>query len=315
MKLTFRTKSRHGYSVKFSPYFPQRLACATSQYFGIAGCGSLYILDVHPNEIRLVQLFDWNDGLFDLTWAENNENVLVTASGDGAIQVWDIAQNQVPLKTLKEHTKEVNAVEWSQTRNENFVISGSWDKLIKLWDITQNNSLLTFLGHEHIVYNVSWAPHIPGCFASASGDHTIRLWDRRKSEGCVALIPAHEGEVLTCDWCKYDQNILFSGSVDGLIRGWDIRNQRQPRYEFRGHRYAVRRIRTSPFVGSVLASASYDFSVKLWETDRQVCLDTVEYHTEFVYGLDFNMHNPGQMADCGWDELVHVYHPSSTAPK
>lgn len=33
----FRCAARHGYSVEFSPFFSNRLACATAQYYGIAG--------------------------------------------------------------------------------------------------------------------------------------------------------------------------------------------------------------------------------------------------------------------------------------
>lgn len=45
-------------------------------------------------------MFDWNDGLFDITWAENNENILVTGAGDGHVVVWDINQRRVKLKRL-----------------------------------------------------------------------------------------------------------------------------------------------------------------------------------------------------------------------
>jgi len=311
MNQTFRTQSRHGYSVKFSPYFPQRLACATSQYYGIVGSGTLFVLDADPSGLRVFQKFEWSDGLFDVTWAENNENIIVGAGGDGSIQVWDVSQPKGPIKVLKEHTKEVNAVEWSQTRNEHFVLSASWDKLIKLWDISHDASTSTFTGHEHLVYQVAWSFHQPGTFASASGDHTVRVWDCRNPGNSAILIHAHEGEVLTTDWSKYDPNLIFSGSVDGLIKGWDIRSPTLPVRTLRGHRYAVRRIRTSPFSGTVLASASYDFTVKLWDLDRETCTDTFDHHTEFVYGLDFNIHVPGQMADCSWDELVHVYNPGT----
>lgn len=52
--------------------------------------------------------FDWNDGLFDVTWSENNEHVLITSSGDGSLQIWDIAKPKGPLQVYKEHTQEVN---------------------------------------------------------------------------------------------------------------------------------------------------------------------------------------------------------------
>ncbi|XP_059141068.1 peroxisomal targeting signal 2 receptor-like, partial [Physella acuta] len=242
IKLSYRTTSRHGYSVKFSPYYSNRIACATSQNYGIAGCGTVYILDVCTSQLRLVQQFDWNDGLFDVTWAENNENIFITAGGDGSIQIWDLGQTKGPLKVWQEHTKEVNAVEWCQTRNENFVLSGSWDKLIKLWDINASKSIGTFPGHDHIVYHVSWAPLKSACFASASGDHSLRIWDTRQTSQVLA-IAAHSGEILTCDWCKYNQNMIFSGGADGLVKGWDLRNLHIPLFQLSAHKYAVRRIK------------------------------------------------------------------------
>lgn len=40
------------------------------------------------------------------------------------------------------------------------------------WDPKGTNSLCTFLGHSDLVYNVSWSPHLPNCFASVSGEET-----------------------------------------------------------------------------------------------------------------------------------------------
>lgn len=53
MAVTFRTPGRHGYAVKFSPYFGQRLLCATSQHYGIAGKPGLRLDEIasatHPH--------------------------------------------------------------------------------------------------------------------------------------------------------------------------------------------------------------------------------------------------------------------------
>ena len=42
MKSSFKTDQRHGYAVEFSPYHPQRLACAACQHFGIVGVFKYY---------------------------------------------------------------------------------------------------------------------------------------------------------------------------------------------------------------------------------------------------------------------------------
>ncbi|WAR09345.1 PEX7-like protein [Mya arenaria] len=286
MTLSFKTKDRHGYSVKFSPYLPDRFVCATSQYYGIAGRGTLFVFDILSSGIEPVKIYEWNDGLFDAAWSENNENVVVVGAGDGSLLVYDVTNPKGPLKAFKEHSKEVSSVDWSPTRAENFILTASWDSTI----------------------NAIWSPRLPGCFATASGDKTLRVWDRRTPQP-QCTIQAHEGEVLTCDWNKYDQNILYSGSVDCSIRGWDIRNYNKPLCEMTGHRFAVRRVKTSPFNGNTLASCSYDFTVRTWDVRQPHAMEITEHHTEFVYGLDFNLHRPGQIVDCGWDSLVHVYKP------
>jgi WD40 repeat protein len=40
---------------------------------------------------------------------QENENILVSASGDGSVKVWDLAAPpmQNPLKSFEEHTREV----------------------------------------------------------------------------------------------------------------------------------------------------------------------------------------------------------------
>ena len=43
---------------------------------------------------------------------------------------------------------------------------------------------------------------------------------------------------------------------------FDMRNPHRPLFTLGGHRYGVRRVRCSPHNGSIVASASYDFSVR-----------------------------------------------------
>ncbi|KAE8602125.1 hypothetical protein XENTR_v10013890 [Xenopus tropicalis] len=267
-----RIPDRHGYAVEFSPYKPSTLACATSQNYGISGCGTLVVLEQSEGGIAVRRSFDWTDALFDVTWSEISENIVVTSSGDGSLQLWDITKPQGPLQVFKEHTQEVYSVDWSQTRGEQLIVSGSWDHTVKLWDPSFGKPLCTFTGHENIIYSTIWSPHIPGCFASASGDQSLRIWDMKTPVSKV-VIPAHQAEILSCDWCKYDQ--------------------------------------FSPFHANIVASCSYDFTVRLWDFSKSSSLlETVNHHTEFVCGLDFSILTPGQIADCAWDETVKIYFPS-----
>ena len=65
--------------------------------------------EVRGQGFREVNRCVWKDGLFDVTWSEANEAILVAASGDGSLIIVD--QSAVgrpgPAAVLNGHTAEV----------------------------------------------------------------------------------------------------------------------------------------------------------------------------------------------------------------
>lgn len=119
-------------------------------------------------------------------------------------------------------------------------------------------------------------------------------------------------KVLSCDWSEFDQNIIATAGSDGLIKGWDLRYTANPLFELYGSKYAIRRVRFSPFDSNILASVSYDHTSRIWDWQHDgIAQEIITYHTESNYGLDWNRLVPNQLADCGWDSLVEVYSPES----
>ena len=51
--------------------------------------------------------YQWGDGLFDVTWSELSEDVLVVGGGDGNVVVFDWKLPQGPAAVLSGHTAEV----------------------------------------------------------------------------------------------------------------------------------------------------------------------------------------------------------------
>lgn len=299
----------NGYGVQFSPFLENRLAVSTAQNFGIIGNGRQYVLELTPNGIQELASFDTADGLYDCAWSESNENILVSASGDGSIKVWDLAlpPQQNPARSLEEHTHEVYSVDWNSVRRDSF-LSGSWDDTIKLWALEMPRAIRTFAEHTYCVYAAVWNPAHADVFASASGDATMRIWDLREPRSTL-VIPGSQGEILSCDWNKYNDCVLVSGSVDKIIRVWDIRQPNQPITALEGHTYAVRRVKFSPHRETMIASCSYDMSMCLWDysASEDALLARYDHHTEFVVGLDMSTLVDGLLASTAWDETVFVW--------
>ncbi|KAI8052491.1 WD40-repeat-containing domain protein [Syncephalis plumigaleata] len=298
----FRTQGYNGYSVKFSPFFEDRIACASAANFGLVGNGRLWVLrsGTGPQGMDVEKLYDTQDGLYDLAWSEQHENQLVTGSGDGSIKLWDITLSEFP---------EVYSVNWNLIRKDTF-LSASWDLTVKWWLPERRESLATFANHQHCVYEAIWSPQEADVFASACGDRIVRVWDVRRPGQPAMTIHGHQGEVLSLDWNKYQPHTIATGSVDKTIRVWDARRPDRELSCALGHEYAVRRVRYSPHHPNVLASASYDMTVRVWDMvaggGTAQLVNSYNAHTEFVLGIDWNLYRPDELATCAWDEQVHI---------
>ncbi|KAI8929443.1 WD40-repeat-containing domain protein [Entophlyctis helioformis] len=312
--MRFRTAGFSGYSVEFSPFFENRLACASAANFGIAGNGRLWILQLANGAplalgdggIRAEQVYDAQDGLFDCAWSEVHENQIATSSGDGSIKLWDLTMPDFPVRNWSEHKREVFSINWNLVRKDTFV-TGSWDYSIKLWSPEMPNSLRTWQEHIGCIYQTAWSPTHADVFASA-GDETVRIWDVRQPRS-VQTIRAHQAEVLALDWAKYQKDTIFTGSVDTTIKMWDLRFPQREAAVIGNHEYAVRRVKSSPHQANLIGSVSYDMTARFWDLGRQGNRLTHAHHdhSEFVLGLDFSVFTPNQVATCGWDEFIHVF--------
>ena len=76
-----------------------------------AGGGGLIIFEeggaTGGQGLREVRRYVWRDGLFDVTWSEVSEAVLVAAAGDGSVLIFDQNLADAPAMVLPGHTAEV----------------------------------------------------------------------------------------------------------------------------------------------------------------------------------------------------------------
>ncbi|KAG2383931.1 hypothetical protein LR48_Vigan10g266700 [Vigna angularis] len=89
----------NGYSVKFSPFYENRLAVATAQNFGILGNGRLHvlILSLDPSlPIAELASYDTADGVYDVAWSKSHDSIVIAAVADGSVKLYNLALSPLP---------------------------------------------------------------------------------------------------------------------------------------------------------------------------------------------------------------------------
>ena len=183
---------------------------------------------------------------------------------------------------LPGHEEWIHHLAWSP--DGHLLASASKDTTIRLWNVETEGLARILKGHDDFALSVTWSPD-GQMLASGSDDHTIRLWCVN-SEKEVLRLTEHTDSVVSVAWSR-DGSRLASGSNDNDIALWDVRT--------------LRDVATASLHGKnskgipVLSAAWYgprteqglpldpdDHTVRLWNTDTQELLRTLQGHARRV---------------------------------
>ncbi len=120
-------------------------------------------------------------------------------------------------------------------------------------------------GHKH---DVNWVDFSPDqkLLATASEDHTVKVWDAETGRERFTLM-GHEAEVV-CVLFDPTGKLLVSGDHAGVLKLWDVAKRRELK-SANAHSSRIQAISWGTY-GHLLASAGDDETVRLWEMPDMV---------------------------------------------
>uniref|UniRef100_A0A8C6ZMF4 Notchless protein homolog 1 n=1 Tax=Nothoprocta perdicaria TaxID=30464 RepID=A0A8C6ZMF4_NOTPE len=202
---------------------------------------------------------------------------LASASKDGSIRVWDTLMGRCD-KILTGHTQSVTCVKWG---GDGLLYSCSQDRTIKVWRSQDGVLCRTLQGHAHWVNTMALSTDYvlrTGAFEPA--DASINPQD---VSGSLAELKDRAQQ-------RYDQvrgqgpERLVSGSDDFTLFLWRPAEDKKPLERMTGHQALINQVLFSPDT-RIIASASFDKSIKLWDGRTGKYLTSLRGHVSAVYQI------------------------------
>jgi len=229
---------------------------------------------------------DRNKDVTTLQWDDRGK-FLATGSYDGVARVWAIDGSI--QKTFSAHNGPIFSLKWNKEGNH--LLSGSYDKSAIVWDVLTEKVFQKFEFHTAATLDVDWQDNTT--FATCSTDKTIQYCAVGENKPRLTFT-GHTDEVNAIKWNPLGTH-LASCSDDGTAKLWSPSEESYVQ-NFCEHTKEIYTIEWSPTgPGSrnpnkqlLLASASFDATVKLWDVERGKSIYTLSRNEESVYSVAFS---------------------------
>ncbi|KAJ2493275.1 ribosome biogenesis protein ytm1 [Coemansia sp. RSA 2050] len=184
----------------------------------------------------------------------------VTASADSTIRFWSMA---VP-KQSEDSQLEASAVSAPTAKKRKNVNA----------DIMTKAAIGTLNGHVGPVTSVCFNADQESQIFSGGWDHSVRTWD--VASGVNVMTNLCDKVILDIDYSAHSR-LIATGHADRSVRLWDPRSDDSTVVKMRlsSHKGFVSSVAWAPNSAYMLASASHDSTIKVWDIRSRTPLYTV----------------------------------------
>ena len=189
----------------------------------------IWDLNSNPNEAK-VCYNEHKDKVQYVKWNKKEDNLLISASYDKTIKIFDTRSN----KSVFNYTinNDLECLDWSQLDNYSLLFSFENGR-IQLFDLKMFNPLAQFQGHNKEATSVNFSPKIKSLFTSVGRDGKVKLWDSNKiiNDNNGDTIPTlildkyikkSTGELFSCKFADDCENTLAIGGSKGELYIWQL---------------------------------------------------------------------------------------------
>lgn len=150
--------------------------------------------------------------------------------------------------------------------------------------------------------------------------HPLEKSGRLPTGNEVPLFTGHSGAVLDTDWHPFNEHVLASAGEDGRVLVWNVpeggptleaikdKGANRPAGELKGHDRRIVNLAWHPAAEGVLASASHDLTIRIWDVIKAAARQTLIGHGDAVLDQAWSLDGTRLVSSCR-DKTVRVFDP------
>ncbi|KAM6134302.1 WD repeat-containing protein 25 isoform 2-T2 [Phoenicopterus ruber ruber] len=261
--------------------------------------GSKYKLTEVPKSL-IFYMSKHSGPVNEILWCPVREqsHMLLSASMDKTIKVWDAVDTGCCLKTYSCHSCAVRAARWSSCGRR--ILSGGFDSMLHLTDVETGKQIFSSK-NEFRISALKFHPTESNIFICGGFSPEVKAWDIRTSKErytCPSLT-LHPNESVFVAQTNGNYMALFSAQRPYRIN-------KKKRYE--GHKvegFAVG-CEFSPD-GTLLVTGSSDGKVFFYNYHTARIIRTLSAHKEACVSAIFHPVLPSLLATCDWAGEIKIW--------
>lgn len=225
-------------------------------------------------------------------------HLLLSASSDTTVKLWDVYHQRELLRTYKGHTKALCDIDFNPSGTQ--FLTSSYDRMMKLWDTETGKCIRSFTtGKTPHVVKFNPSPEHSSEFLAGMSDKKIVQFDVRSGE-IVQEYDHHLAAINTITFVDENRRFMTT-SDDKSLRAWDYNIPVPIKYIAEPYMYPM--VRASPHPsGKYVAYQSSDNQIVVYgATDkfRQNRKKAFRGHNNAGYAIDVACSPDGQFVASG----------------
>jgi WD40 repeat protein len=204
---------------------------------------------------------------------------------DATLKLWNSADGSLILNVNPGALYLVWSLAFSPDGSKLAAACG--DGHLRVFNVSTGAVIHNLTAHSIQAFTVAWSPD-ESTLASGGSDNTARLWDAATGD-LLHTLTGHTFFVASVAFSP-DNSLLATGSWDSTVKLWDVASGAEVGTLPATGESAVYAVAWSPD-GQLIAAggseATSDAVIRLWDTDTQSLVGTLDGHTSAVFDTGF----------------------------